>query len=238
LASNLILIQRGNFIMGYSEHFVSNKILTFKAWSEITLKNRERRVWFWPFKWYLSPYAFVWSEDDIISEWDKFHNYVSREYPIQHFIRNILIPYFYLMSRYYHNIKTWVKCLIRNPRKEMRNKVFPRRRNDLGTIIVDFCLETIIEYVDRERCFDNIVWDGDEEHIQRAQMIKEIYAYAKTGRKVLLKNIDNAYSNVSSAKGLGYKRKYAEVSRAEKDLNDADTKYCRFVIENRDHLWT
>jgi len=218
-----------------SKHYL--KAGTFQAWIETDLNERQKTVWFWPFKWYLPPYALVWSGTDVLSEWDKFNSYICRKYPIQYFMRSAIPSYFHGMRYRYRDIKTQVKYLIRNPRKEMRNNVFPAQWHDLTTMVVDFCLEAVIEYVERENALESIDWSENTQRQEIAKQLNECYVYAKTGRKVLLKNIDDAYSNVSFNQDLPYEQKYEEVNKAEVHLKECDTNVCKWVIENRDYLW-
>ena len=64
---------------------------TVEAYLALPLEQKERRVWFWPFKWYIEPCALECGEDGIfefLSEWDKFETYTKKRYPVQSFIRN------------------------------------------------------------------------------------------------------------------------------------------------------
>jgi hypothetical protein len=215
-------------------------VRTVEAYLALPLEQRERRVWFWPFKWYTEPYALEWGEDGIFglfSEWDKFRAYTKKKYPVQSFIRNEIHIMFLVFRRRWLDVKYWVKNRIINPRKEMRAVVFPSRYQDLDSIIITFCLECVVEYVDREKCFDTIVWDNDEEHIQRARVIKEIYAYAKTGRKALQDKIDKEWEYIPSG-GKHSLKVYEPIELLEQEMADLDTKYCTWVVSNRSYLWT
>ena len=118
----------------------------------------------------------------------------------------------------------------------MIKAVFTRDYQDLDTITVNFCLEAIVEYVDREKCFEHLVWDDTVERIQQAAMIKEIYEYATKGRNLLGKEINLLWTDVP----LRNTRldDYVVLEIKEKEIEDLDTKYCNWVISNRKHLWT
>ena len=204
---------------------------TVKGYLELPLNEREKRVWFWPFKWYQKPYALG------LGEWDKLDEYTKKNYPVQYFLREEVYMWSYRLDRRLRDIKYAIKHRIINPRKEMRAKTFPPRYQDLDTIIVDFCLECIVEYVDREKCFDTILWDRDEEHIQRARVIKEIYAYAKTGRKALQDKIDKKWEYIPSG-GNHSLKVYEPIELLEQEMTDLDTKYSTWVVSNRAYLWT
>ena len=219
--------------------FKAYQVHTLEGYLALPLNQKERRVWFWPFKWYIEPYALERGKDTFgfLSGWYKFEAYTKKKYPVQSFIRNKIHIGFLVLQRRWLDVKCWVKNRIRNPRKEMIKNVFPPDYRDLDSLIVSFCLECVVEYVDRERCFDNIVWDGDEEHIQRARMIKEIYAYAKTGRKALLKEVEDTWTDFEYDKAKGITQ-YDSIYIKEQELTDIDTKYCTWVVSNRDGLWT
>ncbi len=204
---------------------------TVKQYLELPLNEREKRVWFWPFKWYQEPYALE------LDQWDKFNKYTKKNYPVQHFLREEASMWLYILDHRLRDVKYTIKNYIINPRKELRAKTFPPRYQDLDAIIVAFCLECIVEYVDREKCFENIVWDSDEEHIQRARMIKEVYAYAKTGRKALLQEIEDTWTKFEYSKAKGITQ-YDAINIKEQEIADLDTKYCTWVVSNRDGLWT
>ena len=119
----------------------------------------------------------------------------------------------------------------------MIKNVFPSEFRDLDSLIVSFCLECVIEYVDREKCFEIFNWDSDEKHIQNAQMIKEVYVYAKTGRGALLKETDDMWTNFKWDKNKDMTQ-YEAIHIKEQELTDLDTKYCTWIVSNRDRLWT
>jgi len=218
----------------------NREVHTVEAYLALPLEQKERRVWFWPFKWYIEPYALECGEDGIFgffSEWDKFKAYTKKKYPVQSFIRNEIHIEFLRFQRRWRDVKYWVKYRIWRPRHEMMKNVFLPDYRDLDSLIVSFCLECVVEYVDREKCFETIVWDSDEEHIQRARMIKEVYAYAKTGRKALLQEIEDMWTKFEYDKAKGLTQ-YDAIHIKEQEITDLDTKYCTWVVSNRDGLWT
>ena len=205
-------------------------ILTLEDYLDLPDEQRARTVWFWPMKWYTEPYALK------MGEWEKFHEYVKHEYPVQFFIRDTLYIRWIIFSNDYRSAKRWIQYRFVHPRKEMIQNVFPPDRQDLDSIIVKFCLECIVEYVEREKCFEHIAWDGDEERIQQAAMIKEIYEYATSGRITRGKEINLLWDDVPTENAK--LDDYHVIGIKEKEIEDLDTKYCNWVINNRSRLWT
>jgi hypothetical protein len=68
-------------------------------------------------------------------------------------------------------------------------------------------------------------------------MIKEVYAYAKTGRKALLQEIEDMWTKFEYDKAKGLTQ-YDAINIKEQEIADLDTKYCTWVVSNRDGLWT
>ena len=203
---------------------------TVSEYLALDISKRERKVWYWPTKWYVEPYALE------LNEWDKLYAHLKVTYPIQHFIRMDCNIMFCRIRHKWNNVKRWCKYRLNHPRKHMMKAVFTRDYQDLDTITVNFCLEVIVEYVDREKCFEHLVWDDTSERIQQAAMIKEIYEYATKGRNLRAKEINLLWTDVP----LTNTRldDYVVLEIKEKEIEDLDTKYCNWVISNRKHLWT
>jgi hypothetical protein len=205
--------------------------MIFKTFEEYIATNKhEKRVWFWPFKWFVCPYALT------SNDWTKYDNYLKEKYPVQYFLRETLhsLIYRYIVHPY-KKIKNSVKYTLSNPRKEMRKKVFPNYWSDLTETIVIFHLETLIEFVDREEALKNVLYSSNEEHKQFEKGLKECYEYAKVGRESMHKKLNEAYERVS--RDLPYEEAYKEVNEIEKQIEECDTKVCEWVIKNRTYFW-
>lgn len=192
----------------------------------------EKRVWYWPFKWFVLPPALT-SE-----EWSRCDCYFQHNYPVQYFLRDTLSIWFHCNIVYhYKEAKCNIKGYVSNPRNEMRNSVFPIRWEDLTETIVKFHLEAIIEFVEREKCFEFIDYSYDEEHKRFAAELKECYNYAKTGRQELLKKIEKTFKSIPLYSNASYSEMYKEVEALEKEIDLYDTKVCEWVIKNRKMFW-
>lgn len=199
--------------------------------SHLDSGNYEKRVWWWPTKWYVKPWAISWGE------WEKEDAFFKKNYSVQYFLRDTVYYFFFGLHRSYKELKWDIKGHIKNPRKQMRDKVFPHRWNDLSHSIVTFHLEAIVEFVDREKCFENTDYDSDDFHKDFAKGLKECYDYVKNVRPKWQKDLDDAFNRVPSNPEGEYKEIYKEVNEIEAKIDEHDTKVCEWVIENRAYFW-
>ena len=213
---------------------------TVDEYKAMPKQSRELVVWYWPFPLYIKPYALT-AGDDLIGEWTKFDEYVKKEYPVQYFFRDTVAGFFWDIQHYFKKIKWKVKPYIKRSRKEMRDKVFTREYRDLDSIIVEFCLQCVIEYVDREKCFENIVFSSSKELETFAAQLKECHDYATKGRKEILDEMERAWDAVPLVMNdiaQNNMNKYAKITELEAKLEEADTQVCEWVVKNRRQLWT
>lgn len=221
----------------FSERYVMAH--TMDEYLKFPIESRERRVWWWPTKWYVAPFALECKSfrSKEKTEWDKFEEYAKEHYPIQRWLRDDVSGFFEYTI--YHNLKEikWkIKHRLRNPRKEMRDATFPSTYWDLQTHIVEFHIQCVIEYVEREECFKTIDWTWNEEIKKTAAELKEAYEYCKTGRAKLQAELEEAWKRVPDEGE--YDVVYKEVNEKEAWLTECDTKLCEWVIKNRERLWT
>jgi len=213
---------------------------TVDEYKAMPRKSRELVVWYWPSPLYIKPYALS-AGTDLIGEWTKFDEYIKKEYPVQYFFRDTVIGFFQDIEMSFRRIKWKIKPYIQRERKEMRDKVFTRQYRDLDSIIVEFCMQCVIEYVDREKCFAEIAFDYSEKVKTFAAQLKECHAYATKGRQEILNEIEKAWEDVPlmmSDLAQNKMDKYNKVTELETKLEEADTQVCEWVVKNRRQLWT
>lgn len=151
-----------------------------------------------------------------------------------------LLSILYRVNKFFRRIRHRIV----NPRKEMRNAVFPSQWWDLETHIVQFHLQCVIEYVEREKCFEVISWNWSEEVIKSRKELEEAYNYAMSGRAKLQKDISDAWDKIplrdlsEPINAEEFHKMYEDVTAKELWLNECDTKLCKWVIDNRQILWT
>ena len=222
-----VLLLQNKFMSPRTENMLVSTVAQFLA---LPASLRAHRVWYWPTKWYDEPYALE------MGEWDKFRAYTQKEYPVQSFIRNDVDIHFMRLNRKLRVLKSWIKYRINHPRKQIIKSVFIPEYQDLDSIIVKFCLECIVEYVEKEKCFEHIVWDSDDNRATDANTIKEIYTYAKCTRPLLLQEIQMLWKSLPDK--VSDMKEYDPINLKEKEVEDLDTKWCAWVVTHRDRLWT
>lgn len=190
----------------------------------------EKAVWYWPAKWYTEPFALS------MDGWKEANEYFKSNYPVQYLLRRE-IPHWYnvRISMRLRDLKYKIKNTLRNPRKEMRDAIFPSEWNDLTESIIKFHTEAVIEFVDREKCFETINYSSDEIHKKFETELREMHEYAKTKRPELQSQLDKAYERVDVSKP--YYEAYKEVHEIETEITIRDTKLCHWVIDNKDFFW-
>jgi len=141
----------------------------------------------------------------------------------------------YRLGFKFRDIKRYIRYHISTPRKKMRDAVFPPEYFDLDHIVVQFHLQCIIEFVEREKYFENTVWDWNEESKAKGLELKEAYEYAKTGRAKLQEDINGAWKFINN---LDEPDPFKDLNEKEDWLFECDTQFCKWVVENRKLLWT
>lgn len=190
----------------------------------------EKNVWWWPTKWYIEPHALG------LYDWKEADEYFKSNYPVQYLLRReIAYSYNVRISMRLRDLKYKIKNTLRNPRKEMRDSVFPSDWSDLTESITKFHAEAVIEFVDREKCFETVDYSSDEIHKKFQTELLEMHGYAKTKRPELVEQLDKAYERVDTNKP--YHEAYKEVHEIENEIKIRDTKLCHWVIDNRDFFW-
>ena len=175
-----------------------------------------KRVWFWPARVYITPYALSWEY------WDVFEKEIKEKYPVQHFFRKRLLNKFYLMQGKISFFFWKFKYFFRNPRKEMRAAVFPARWEDLDSVLENFSREMIKEFVEREEAMLHL-----ERNDSFKKQLNKYYNYVVDGR---LKFI--AQMGVASRSKT---KKYISMARK---LDKMDEELLCWVVKNRGRFWT
>jgi len=203
---------------------------TTEEWLQLPRFKRAPRKWYWPTGWYEAPFAMI------INDWGNWEKHIQKEYPIQHWLRE---NFQYLLRHLYHTVKG-LKHYIINPRRRMRNAIFPAKYVDLVELVPQFHFQAIIEYIEVEKAFEEFVWDENLVSSKTAEVGKELkkyYNYIKVDRPLLLKDLHKAYEKVEETNFTDQER-FNEVDKLDMLIKTKDTELCVWVIHNRDFLWT
>jgi hypothetical protein len=163
-----------------------------------------------------------------------------------------LLPYKF-RSFYYDHIKT-----IFAPHHSRLRKVIPRQWNDLTEIIISVNFEIIKSFYEDEMLGGYVDWDASAPHRRFKKWIEKVYNYITKERPQLLKDLDNAYPDVSDSlicRGISYNEKgervtqiknahktyeelYGEVNRIEQLIDKKDSQYIIEMVKFRKYFWT
>ena len=133
------------------------------------------------------------------------------------------------------------------PRQKWVYKCLPRQWQDKDSVVRLVLFECIIHFVEREKCFETIVWTWGDGSKKVVAKIREIYDWIKVVRPQMEAKMWDAYPPMRKIDVLDwvkastkeeYESKYGEVDRLEKYIDDKDTEYLQWIVVNRSSLWT
>jgi hypothetical protein len=128
--------------------------------------------------------------------------------------------------------------------------VVPRARYmDQYQVIENVLYAAIVDFVEREKCFELIDWNfGD--HKEAGDFIQKCYDWIKIGRPKLQQKIEqiinNAYKNQSieemirelnDPNRIPYDEKYPGLTEAETELQERDDHFFNGIVKYRQYLW-
>jgi hypothetical protein len=159
-----------------------------------------------------------------------------------------------------------VKCFI-HPHNVIKIRSLTSEWHDKDTILEEAMFQLLVDYVEKEKCFDTIDWDSDDFNKKISETIRGIYKYVKEERPALQKAhkdaLDSWYKSRSediafhfncksepvpgefSEKSMNchYKSPRTEMLHTalnglEKGLTDSDTYMLTELVKIRGALWT
>jgi hypothetical protein len=154
---------------------------------------------------------------------------------------------------YYDKIKP-----IFRPKHSRLRKVIPKTWMDISHLIVDVNLEFIKAFYEDEYSKNIVDWNATPHHKKFAKWLESAYEYAKRIRPQLEKDMENAYPPSKNFDemfkasvdengqriyeyvddNIPYEKKYSEVIRLEKLIDDNDTDFIIQMIKFRNYFWT
>jgi len=131
------------------------------------------------------------------------------------------IPY-PIREFYYEKVKT-----IWKPQHSRIRKAVPKYWWDLDHVLQEVNFEIIKSFYEDEYKADIVDWEGTGgDSLKFTKWLEEAYTYITSYRKVLEKQIENAYPN------------YKKVEKLEKEMEDKDTEVLINLVKWRRHMWT
>jgi hypothetical protein len=147
-----------------------------------------------------------------------------------------LCPYFWA------DLKYKIKCFF-IPKNKWATRVIPREWRDKDYIFEEVLFAGIVDFVENEKCFEVNSWTLTLKMRRNKEKIEEIYKWAKTGREEIREKIKKAYPKISLDEQLQVNKKkfselYGEVNRLEELMEETNTKHLKWIVENRNILWS
>jgi hypothetical protein len=134
------------------------------------------------------------------------------------------------------------------PRQRWLTKIIPNTWADKPWLIPEILYASVIHFVEEngEDCFNVTDWPGSGLAEQEKQL-REVYEWAKTGRKKFQDRINAAHPVFEPCKtddelvtwlNADHRSQYEEVWRLEKEFDEIDKKHLHTIIDLLPHLWT
>jgi len=196
---------------------------------------------------YLEPHALIFNFSSRVSEWDKFYEFIKKEYPIQWFFRrwifsldNPVYKVHNLLKHHYLNHKYAVKRFFKPLFPRWRKCYSRYRYTDIKELVITSNFALILDFWYEEISKDIVNWNANKTHKTFYKELKAVVKYIEEGRQKLQYKADKELEKASNIKkkGLSYQVRYGKYNAAEKLIEDQDTHILSWFIENRGHFWT
>lgn len=194
--------------------------------------------------WYLKPFALPWDVSALLggpkrtteSGWTEWEARIKKEFPIQFFLRDTVGGYIDIRQRV---VRHWwydhVVCHLR-PRQKWLTKKIPKTWCDKTTLIPLVLFEMVVNFVDSEKCFENVEYSATEEHAKFAYELRECYGFITETLPELERQLQASYPTNESRTGV-YEDDYALVNQYEKEIEEQTTKWLTWIVANRSSFW-
>jgi len=147
--------------------------------------------------------------------------------------------YRFIFPQHHNNIFWKIRFRLNPRQKWIRDYIEYYEWCDKDQLILDFMLGCVIDFVEGEKCFETVSYDDNEFNIKFANGLREVYEFAKNGRKEYEKQIDSAYDAVDNRSKINssYDYIYADVNRLEEELDKKEIECLEWIVKNRKSLW-
>lgn len=142
---------------------------------------------------------------------------------IRWYLQDLALYIPYPIRDFYHKqVRT-----IWRPQHGRIRKAVPKYWVDLDYVLQEVNFEIIKSFYEDEYMSGIVDWEGTGgDTLKFTKWLEESYTYITSYRKVLEKQIDNAYPN------------YKKVEKLEKEMEDKDTEILTDLVKWRRHMWT
>ena len=150
-------------------------------------------------------------------------------------------------------MKGWYKRIYRHcrdlifPHNVIKLKTLPRGWSDTDSKIEAFLELMLDDFITKERCFEVVDWDHNDESKQLKKEMLEAQEWFKEGRAVLQKEVEEIMEELFGGdwedlvKFLNTKKdpvKLARLYELEEEIEKTNTKHYVWIVVHRASLWT
>jgi hypothetical protein len=213
---------------------------------------KNEREWFGLYRRPLAlPIDGFFSSNPDTKGWASWKKLIKKNYPIQAYIREVLLSYdnpvysfLCLKKRQLSDLRWNINRLIR-PLHPRIHKAYRRYEvKDVSSAIIDVNLALILDFWHEEVTNSIVSWIHDKQHKDFYNQIKKAVKYIEVERPALQERADKeltkaTYSRKSNKGGKdSYVNTYAKHDLLEKKIEERDTATVLWAINNRGFFWT
>lgn len=138
-------------------------------------------------------------------------------------------------GRFYWN---HIRCIF-VPQNRWAVKPVKRTWRDKPELITEWLYAAIIDFVEREKCFEVTDWDDTETTRRLAAELREVYTWAKTGRAEFDERVQSVITITprSPTDPFGLEGDWDEYNRLTAEFEQWDDRCLAWIVKNRGILW-
>ena len=118
------------------------------------------------------------------------------------------------------------------PQNRWAVKPVRRTWQDKPELIREWLYASIIDFVEREKCFEVTDWEYTENTRRLAAELREVYEWAKTGRAAFYAKAEALPISIDSGEEI-----WDEYNRLTTELEQWDDRCLTWIVQNRAILW-
>ena len=130
------------------------------------------------------------------------------------------------------------------PQNRWATRAISRQWMDKDSVFEAVLYAGVIDFVEREKCFEVTDWTGDPKTVELANQLQEVYEWAKSGREIFSQKVQNSVeihqlSEDNSLKDfMAADINWDEYNRLSAQFEECDNRCLEWIIRYRKILWT
>ena len=189
----------------------------------------------------------VWKKTPEVATFRKFHDidvFNKKNHPIQYFFKET-IPGWFSYKKFYLNEKYWEfkhKYLPWRNYSKCPTGLDPKQYYDIPELMIHVNFKFLERYIEKEKCFENIVWDIDCDRKFVASELEDLYFWWKNIRSKRNLTEEELYGKVSNH-FVGEateedKKIYDKLNKLEIFWHEEDNYNLKRLINIRSYMWS